>query len=117
MSVTYASLIAAYPALSSINEGLINTAIDTAEDMISEDFFEDKYDRALSLLAAHLATSLNQGSSSTGSVISEKIGELETRFAALASDADELESTNYGRQFKTLRAQFLLTPILNEYTE
>ena len=111
MAVTYESLIATIPALSDLDSAVVAFALTTAATMISEDFFEDDYNTALTLLAAHLATSLSS-SSSAGSVTKEKVGDLETTYGAL-SVGDDYDATSYGKQFKLLRAKYVITPILN----
>lgn len=112
MSVTYDTLITAYPALSDLDSAVVASSLSLAETMISEDFFEDDYDQALTLLAAHFATMSSAGGASSGSVTKEKVGDLETTYGALSS-GDDYDATSYGRLYKLLRAKYVITPILN----
>lgn len=76
-----------------------------------------KADFGTILLACHMLTRFGAdattGPSVGGSVIGEKVGDLETRYAALEMKGDEeLATTSYGAQFAQMRKALGASPLV-----
>lgn len=98
--------------LESLSDAFVQQYIDIAECLISEDAWGDCGEKALLLMSAHLAALGARGGAS-GSVSSEKVGDLQKSYSSintLGKDVNELALTSYGMMLSQLRRTLLVTP-------
>lgn len=76
--------------------------IDMATRRVNENVFDDKTEDAILFMAAHLLTLSNRRGKS-GSVTSEKVGDLSRSYSSgSGQDSNSLKSTSYGQMFEDL---------------
>lgn len=112
MSVDSDDVIDVAPELESIDTDRIERFIARAELRLSESFYGDLYDEAVTYMTAHLLT-VSQRGSSGGAVQSEKVGDLSRTYATADYDGDSLSSTAYGQEVIRIRSGLLVTPIID----
>lgn len=89
----------------SVADPIVQTFIDEAGREIDATAFGDRYDDAVTYLAAHLLAAAIAGSSgASGPVTSVTAGALSKQYATpYMMDGDALMITSYGRRYKQIR--------------
>lgn len=112
MSIAWSDVEAIAPELSTLAAasqtyilGLVN------ERMIDDDVWLEFADDGRAYLAAHLGTLATGSGSGSGAVTSESIGPFSRSYAS-PSDDDALDTTKYGRFYKTLLRMAVAVPAL-----
>jgi hypothetical protein len=88
--------------------------IELAKLRIGKKVFGDRYDLAVALLAAHMATlsfRSEDGNNNAGQITSEKEGELSRSYGQVAMSTDQdsaFLSTSYGQQFVQIRKESVM---------
>jgi hypothetical protein len=115
VSITVSYFKTVIPELASEADARVQIFLDLAKPYIARNVWEDKSDYAHALFAAHMMTSsgssVTLSSSSSGTIQSEKVGDLSTSYAVAALDSPaSLGNTKYGTLFLQLRATLTITP-------
>lgn len=95
----------------SLKNSAIQIYLNMAIKCTSETAWRDKYEDAIKLLTAHMVTMALRGGNS-GSVSSEKVGDLQVSFSNAQSDDTELATTSYGQMYLSMRKGLVVTPRL-----
>ncbi len=106
--LTWSDVTKIAPELASVDAALRTLFLDLVNDELSADAWggddSSAYHLARCYLAAHYASGIGSGSdSAVGEVASETMGGLTRSYVTSTSGrGGDLESTNYGRQYKQL---------------
>ena len=104
--MTKADIVLIAPELSRVPKAQFETAIRDAALQINRHVWGSKADLGHKYLAAHLVGLAHLDRLVAGSVQSDKVGEVAATYAASGfTQADELDATRFGREFKRLRRQ------------
>ena len=92
------------PEYSAMSDDSVNTWIAIAEqDVYAPCLSDEELERASSLMAAHMIMLANGGGASgSGSIKSEKEGDLSRTYSGVIGDNSLMGSTGYGRQYIAL---------------
>jgi hypothetical protein len=128
VSVTYEDVIKVAPEFATLAEDVegqtqIEDQIELARLFVSEDKWGTghKTVKAISLVSAHLLKVLGfgntQGSTVSGPVTMEKVGDLQRSYSQLSMDKMSVSEglfsqTSYGRTFLLLRKTLIITPLV-----
>lgn len=129
MGITYVDVIDIAPEIPASTAGeqaRITRFISRAACRVSSDVFGDCYNDALAYMTAHMmtvsgATGVAGMGAAAGPVASEKVGDVETRYAVQSGQnagptrSEDLGATAYGRAFLQLRSECVV-PMLRVNT-
>ena len=95
----------------------LESYIELAQSFVSECAFKTKYKSAVIFMACHLLKLDKIGASgATGSVSSEKVGDLQTSYGTIGAGVDpkdaDLAQTPYGIMYLRLRKTIAKTPLV-----
>lgn len=106
------------PEFAAMTDDQINLFGTEAEIEVAERIFGPRYPRACCLITAHLIAMAKKaeklgGVNSTGQVIKTKVGDLERQYSndSMNGAVNSYDLTSYGKEFKRLRQQCLMTPL------
>lgn len=99
-------------AFDSLTNSQIKIYLDMATNCVDETVWGKKADDAIKLLTAHYLTLASRGGNS-GSVTSEKVGDLQKSFSNAQTDDSELATTSYGQMYLQMRKTLVITPRLS----
>ncbi len=99
---TQANVLAIAPELADVSQDAWDIVLADAALMITAAAWGEKQEMAQRYLVAHKLAVIAK-SSSGGTVVSEKVGDVSTTYAAGDASADGLSETKYGREFKRLK--------------
>lgn len=95
------------PAIAAISDDVLTFALEQAASRLDEAAWAGQYDRAVCLLALHMATAGPgaPGGGAPGPVSSETVGQWSRAYATMPTPAGEawLGSTHYGREYLSIR--------------
>ena len=115
MATTVAQVQAVATEFASLSDDDVQEYIDIAEEYVSLSYWGDsKFNYIHALMTAHIMSMANAsgtGGSSSGSVSSERLGDISVSYAVAATAADDLTSTRYGTLIKFLGKSILKSPI------
>lgn len=93
------------------DESVVNSFLEVASLWVNAARWGVKYNTGLAYMAAHLMATGERGSAS-GSVTSERVGNVAVNYSAPTSD-DLIATTGYGSTFLALRRTLALTPFVS----
>ena len=111
MSLDTSVFAAVAPEYSSLDAaGIVRRDVcaTVAESEISEAIFLTRYDLAVALLTAHYMK-VGDHSGAGGAITMEKVGDLQRQYEPAGLNSTNLDSTAYGKQFKRIRSQVVIT--------
>lgn len=113
MSTTVAQVKSIASEFAALDDSVVQDWIDIAAEYVSESFWGTKFDFVEALMTAHMMTSLgvSGATSSSGSVSSERLGDIAVSYSVTAVSADSLSSTRYGAQIEQLMKRIQGSPI------
>lgn len=95
------------PEFAAVPDGVVQGYIELASLFVCKDEYGDAYNAALALMAAHIMASpggySDNGSSTSGRIISRKEGDLSITYGNVSSDSSYLGGTTYGNLLQMLR--------------
>lgn len=95
------------PEFAAVTDEVVQGYIDFATFYVCVDDYGKAYNVALALMAAHIMASpggySQDGSSSSGKVLSRKEGDLSITYGNVSSDSSYLSGTTYGNLLQLLR--------------
>lgn len=120
MTLTSTEFFNYFPAFEScVSPDTVDVWLELACQYVDYDVWGDKAKFGHALVVAHNLTYLGVTEEAVATASSalkrEKVGDLEVEYQNESSgskDLDGLDSTPYGRQFKTLRRTIIMTPLV-----
>ena len=116
MSVTAADIQALSSSFADVDDEIIENLIEFAEEIVSANIWGKKLDLGIKYYTAHLLSGvLDEDSDYSGSIVKEKVGDLETQYGTstgAASDDSDLKSTSWGKMYLTLLRSLVPTPLV-----
>lgn len=102
--ITWTDVTNLDPSLSTVPPATQAAILALVQKLIHSCPWGDKYDYALALLAAHIATMyLRNATGATGAVVKEKVGGVERQYGTFTgSGAPDLDQTWFGQIYKML---------------
>ncbi|BBO74404.1 hypothetical protein DSCW_18210 [Desulfosarcina widdelii] len=97
-----ANVLAIAPELDGASQASWDLILADVATLITESAWGAKQEMAQRYLAAHKLSMIAK-SESGPAVASEKTGDVSTTYAVPGSNADDLDETKYGREYKRLR--------------
>lgn len=95
------------PEFANVPDDVVAGYLDLAEAFVCSGGYGKAYNLALSLMAAHIMASpggySQDGSNSSGRILSRKEGDLSITYGNVSSDSSYLGGTTYGNLLKILR--------------
>ncbi|MGM8556000.1 DUF4054 domain-containing protein [Enterobacter hormaechei subsp. steigerwaltii] len=95
------------PEFAAVPDEVVQGYIDFASLFVCEGEFGDAYNVALALMAAHIMASpggySDNGSTSSGRILSRKEGDLAITYGNVSGDSSYLSGTTYGNLLQLLR--------------
>ncbi|MEN4404453.1 DUF4054 domain-containing protein [Enterobacter hormaechei subsp. xiangfangensis] len=95
------------PEFAAVPNEVVQGYIDLASLFVCEDEYGDAYNVALALMAAHIMASpggySDNGSTSSGRILSRKEGDLAITYGNVSGDSSYLSGTTYGNLLQLLR--------------
>jgi hypothetical protein len=90
-----------YPEFDALSDAQIEFALECVRERVSVEIFGKCYLQALYSLLAHVIAIRQRGDGATGSVTSEKVGDLQRSYGASSSNS-LLATTSYGLNYLAL---------------
>lgn len=110
MTISAATFLEYFPDFSTESNDRINLFLTESARYVNTNVWGAKANFAQALYTAHLISTGNSGASS-GSLSSDKVGDLSQNYSTQTSDTS-LGATSYGLQFLQLRKSLLLSPMV-----
>lgn len=106
MAITWTDVETIAPALSDVSEEAQNAILDYVNDTAGHDL-------ALTYLAAHHGQKVIDGPGGAAAAVqSEQVGPLRVTYAVSSVSDDDLESTTWGRLYKSIAYQSHRLPVV-----
>lgn len=111
MSFNFSQFKTRFPELATTDESYFNAVKADAILDVNANVWGVKTDTGVMLLTAHLIT-MGSRSGVSGSVIFQKVGDLQRRFSDNVSSESELALTSYGSEFLRTRKTLVTSPLI-----
>lgn len=111
MSFNFTQFKTRFPELKKTDETHFNAVKADAILDVNTTIWVEKTDVGVMLLTAHLIT-LSSRSGVSGSITSQKVGDLERRFSNKFGGNSELAQTSYGVEFMRVRKTLITGPMI-----
>lgn len=99
------------PEFASTDPSVLNVLYAETQNQTDIDVWGKRYDLANCLLVAHMLK-MAARNGRVGGVTGESVGSLSRSFGGLSNVNDSLDLTSYGAEFKRVRKQTVITPIV-----
>lgn len=113
MSFSFQEFKTRFPEFDSIDQDYYNAVKSSAVLEVNPNVWKLKTDEGVKLMTAHLLTIGARGGTS-GTVISEKVGDLERKYSdnSVTAGTGSLSSTTYGLEFERVTRTLVTSPLI-----